>query len=132
MAELIRSFQDLVVWQRSMDLIDDVERIVELLTPHQRWWLGTQMLRAALSIASNIAEGHDAEYPMLYLRRLSDARGSTRELHTQLLVTRRRKNVAPKETEIALRYTDEIGRMLRSLSNRIRARSRRERNSPNS
>jgi four helix bundle protein len=122
MAKRIRSFQDLVVWQRSMELIDEVERIVDLLTPQQRAWLGTQMLRAALSIASNIAEGHDAEYTMLYLRRLSDARGSTREVHTQLLVSRRRKNVPPTETETALRYADEIGRMLRALSKQVRAR----------
>jgi four helix bundle protein len=120
MTKPIRSFEDLIVWRRSMDLVDEVERIVQLLTPFQRSWLGMQMLRAALSVASNIAEGHDAEYTALYLRRLSDARGSLREVRAQLMVARRRKNVGPGETDAALSETHEIGRMLYALAKAVR------------
>jgi four helix bundle protein len=126
MSKVIQSYRDLLVWQRSLELIDEVERVVESLTPFQRSWLGLQMLRAALSIASNIAEGHDAEYTPLYLRRLADARGSTREVQAQLLVVRSRKNVRPNATDLALGFTDEIGRMLRSLSRKVRASTNRE------
>ena len=121
MPKPIQSYRDLVVWQKAMQLVDEVERLVELLTPFQRWWLGMQVLRAALSVASNIAEGHDAEYTQLYLRRLADARGSTRECETQVLAIGRRKNVQAHETDLALDLTDEIGRMLRSLSAKLRA-----------
>jgi four helix bundle protein len=124
MSESLRSYRDLVVWQKAMCLVDEIDRIVELLMPFQRWWLGIEMLRTALSIASNIAEGHDADHLGLYLRRLADAKGSTRELETQVLVARRRKNVGAHETDVALGLTDEIGRMLRSLGRRLQASSK--------
>src|SRR5437764_15463784 len=106
-----------------MDLVDEVEDIVARLTSFQRWWIGLQMLRAALSIASNIAEGHDDEHTRVYLRRLADAKGSTRETETQLLVLKRRqpRNGLGSEIDSALQLTDEIGRMLRTLSSRLRS-----------
>jgi four helix bundle protein len=123
MSAPVRSYRDLVVWQKAMDLVDRVEGIVARLTSFQRWWLGLQMLRAALSIASNIAEGHDDEHTRVYLRRLADAKGSTRETETQLLVLKRRQsiNALGAELDSALQLTDEIGRMLRSLSARVRS-----------
>src|SRR5689334_16216499 len=118
-----KSYRDLIVWQRAVELIDEIDAIVERLTPLQRFWLGGQIYRAALSISSNIAEGHDHEYSAVYLRRLADAKGSTREVESQLLVIQRRKNMAPNETKTALAMIDEIGRMLRSLAWRVRART---------
>ena len=111
-----------------MQLIEEIDRIVEHLTPYQRWWIGIQIHRAALSIASNIAEGHDHDYRTVYLRHLADAKGSTREVETQLLVISRQKNVVATETEVALGLVDEIGRMLRSLTWKVRA-SRLEKDS---
>jgi four helix bundle protein len=121
-----QSYRDLIVWQRAVDLIDEIDAIIERLTPLQRFWLGGQIYRAALSISSNIAEGHDHDYSAVYLRRLADAKGSTREVESQLLVIQRRKNMAPNETKTALAMTDEIGRMLRSLTRRVRARAQSE------
>jgi four helix bundle protein len=123
MSGAIRSYRDLVVWQKAMDLIDQVDCIVARLAVYQRWWIGQQMLRAALSIASNIAEGHDDEHTRVYLRRLADAKGSTRETETQLLVLKRRQSLSGLGAEIdsALELTSEVGRMLRSLSARVRS-----------
>lgn len=120
------SYRDLIVWQKAVELIDEIDRIVERLTPHQRFWIGGQIYRAALSISSNIAEGHDHEYSAVYLRRLADAKGSTREVESQLLVIQRRKNMGPDETKTALAMIDEIGRMLRSLTARVRAWTRNQ------
>jgi four helix bundle protein len=125
MSNPIRSYRDLLVWQKAMNLIDRVDRIVEQLTPFQRNWIGLQMLRAALSIASNIAEGHDAESSKMYLRRLEDSKGSAREVETQLLVVRRRRNVQEEDVIASLAEIDEIGRMLRSLAKSIRMSGRR-------
>jgi four helix bundle protein len=85
--------------------------------------IGMQLHRAALSIVSNIAEGHDADYLRVYLRSLSDANGSTREAEAQILVIRRRKYVPENETNTALELVDEIGRMLRALSMQLRAKA---------
>ena len=121
-----KSYRELIVWQKAVELIDEIDRIVERLTPLQRFWIGGQIYRAALSISSNIAEGHDHDYSAVYLRRLADAKGSTRETESQLLVIQRRKNMGPNETRAALAMTDEIGRMLRSLTCRVRARTRKQ------
>ena len=120
-----KSYRDLIVWQRAVELIDEIGAIMERLTPLQRFWLGGQIYRAALSISSNIAEGHDHEYSAVYLRRLADAKGSTREVESQLLVIQRRKNIGSQQIKTALAMTDEIGRMLRSLTCRVRARMNR-------
>jgi four helix bundle protein len=88
---IIRSYRDLLVWQKSMELIDIIDDIVHGFTPYQRFWLGGQMDRAALSIACNIAEGHGSDYRRVYLRQLSDAKGSCTEVETQTLVTARRR-----------------------------------------
>jgi four helix bundle protein len=97
---------------------------MERLTPLQRFWIGGQIYRAALSISSNIAEGHDHDYSAVYLRRLADAKGSTREVESQLLVIQRRKHIGANETKTALAMVDEIGRILRSLTSRVRRSAR--------
>jgi four helix bundle protein len=119
-----KSYRDLLVWQKAIELIDEIDRIFERLTPFQRFWIGGQIYRAAISISSNIAEGYDHDYSAIYLRRLADAKGSTRETESQLLVIQRRKNMGPNETKTALAMVDEIGRMLRSLSARVRESKR--------
>jgi len=116
----INSYRDLVVWQRAMDLIDVVDDIVLGFTSYQRFWLGGQMNRAALSIACNIAEGHGSDYRRVYLRQLSDAKGSCTEVETQTLVTARRRYAPQEQTNRSLELCDEVGRMLRSLSRNVR------------
>jgi four helix bundle protein len=124
MADTVRSYRDLIVWQRSMELFDLIDEIVESLTPYRRFWLGSQMHRAALSIISNIADGHGADYRGVYLRRLSDAKSSTTELETQLLVVARRRYASDAPTLKALERVDEVGRMLRGLSRSLRRGAR--------
>src|SRR5690242_13375717 len=117
---IIRSYRDLVVWQKSMDLIDLVDDVVLGFTGYQRFWLGGQMNRAALSIACNIAEGHGSDFRGVYLRQLSDAKASCTELETQTLVTARRGFAPARQTDDCLRRCDEVGRMLRILSRNVR------------
>ena len=120
MPNSIRSYRDLIVWQRSMELFDLIDVMVEGFSAYRRYWLGGQMHRAALSIISNIADGHGADYRGVYLRRLSDAKSSTTELETQLLVVSRRSYAPTGDTRHALHVVDEVGRMLRSLSRSVR------------
>jgi four helix bundle protein len=117
---IVKIYRDLIVWQKSMDLIDVVDDIVFCFTPYQKFWLGGQMHRAALSIACNIAEGHGSDYRGVYLRQLSDAKASCTELETQTLVTARRRFTPEAQTNRSLALCDEVGRMLRSLSRNVR------------
>ena len=130
MSKTIRSYRDLLVWQKGMELIDEVDSIIEELDSFRKWSIGMQMYRAAVSIVLNIAEGHDHDYSGVYLRNLSDARGSTREVECAMLVIRRRKYLPDAKLLTAFKLLDEIGPMLRSLRQRIRVSAARSRPQP--
>src|SRR5262245_28277605 len=85
----IRSYRDLRVWQMAMDLTVQVYQITESFPTYERFGLTAQLRRAAVSIASNIAEGHGRSTRGEYLQHISIARGSTMEVEVQLLVGER-------------------------------------------
>ena len=118
----IRSYRDLIVWQKSMLFIDEVDAVVESLSPYHHGWIGMQLHRAALSVASNISEGHTSDYRPVFLRHLSNAKSSLAEAETQLLVLQRRQYPRMVDPEKALAFASEIGLMLRALSTRLRSR----------
>jgi four helix bundle protein len=121
MAQPIETYRDLRVWQKGLQLIDEIDGLVSKLNSFQRWSIGMQMYRAALSIVLNIAEGHDHDYTRVYLHRLADARGSVREVQASILVIRHGNYLPDSSTEASLELLDGIGRMLRSLRTRVRA-----------
>ena len=84
--------------------------------------LTNQLRRCAVSIASNIAEGHGRGQTGEYLRFLAVARGSLAELETQLEIVSRIGYLHEEETRSLLDVADEVNRMLAGLSKRLRAR----------
>lgn len=80
---MINSFKDLIVWQKSMDLVESIYRITEKLPSKEQFGLISQMRRAAVSIPSNIAEGYGRQSKGSYTQFLSISRGSLLELETQ-------------------------------------------------
>jgi four helix bundle protein len=87
------------------------------------------MRRAALSVASNIAEGHGRDHLRDYLRHLSIAKGSLAELETQLLTARAITGLPPAEIDQLLALCDEISRMLNVLSRKLQLKLPAERRS---
>ena len=81
---LSKSFRDLRVWQAAMDLVEQVYTLTQMFPKQEMYGLASQMQRAAVSIPSNIAEGHTRAYSKEYLHHLSIARASLAELQTQL------------------------------------------------
>jgi four helix bundle protein len=79
-------FKNLKVWQAGMDLVEQVYRLTEGFPKHELYGLAGQMQRAAISVPSNIAEGHARDTKQEYWRGLVCARGSMAELETQLLI----------------------------------------------
>ena len=118
MPSTIRSYRDLVVWQKAMDLACEVPAIVAGLPWEERSSLGNQIQRAAISIPANIAEGHGRRTRRDYARYVSIARGSLRELETLLLLVARR-NFAEESVTRALAIAEEVGRMLTVLRERL-------------
>lgn len=82
----IKSFRDLIAWQRAMGLCKAVYDLSTGFPDSERFGLTAQIRRAAVSIPSNIAEGYGRNRKMDYLRFLDMARGSLCEVETQLLL----------------------------------------------
>lgn len=80
----MNSYKDLLVWQKAMDLVDEVYRLVRQLPGDEKYALGDQLRRAAVSVPSNIAEGFGRESVKDYVHFLTIARGSLYEVSTQL------------------------------------------------
>jgi len=89
MKEPIRSYRDLVVWQKAIDLADLVYEITDRFPSHERFGLSFQSRRAAVSIPSNIAEG-TRHRTAGYLCRVVIALGEHAELETQMIIGDRR------------------------------------------
>lgn len=82
----IQSYKDLIVWRKAMELTRETYSITKQLPKSENYILTSQMLRAAISIASNIAEGYKRKHKAEYLHFLSMSDGSAAELETQLLI----------------------------------------------
>ena len=80
----IRTFRDLIAWQKSMELVKAIYRFTVQMPESERFGLTNQMRRAAVSIPSNIAEGYARQSTADYIKFLRTARGSLAELMTQV------------------------------------------------
>ena len=84
----INSYKDLIVWQKSMTLVKEIYRVTKLMPKTEAYILVSQMLRASISIVSNIAEGYKRNHRNEYKQFLGIANGSAGELETQILVAK--------------------------------------------
>src|SRR4051794_24684844 len=84
MGGVINSFRDLRVWQAGMDLVEEVYRATDAFPRTETYGLATQLQRAAVSVPSNIAEGHTRAYTKDYLHHVAIAHGSLAEVQTQI------------------------------------------------
>lgn len=118
----VRSYRDLTVWQTAMAIATEVYRLTENFPKRETYGLVSQMRRAAVSIVSNIAEGHARESTKEYLHHVSFARGSLAELETQTLLSVELGYATQEGTGAVLKACDELGRMLRTLQDSLRRR----------
>jgi len=83
-----RSYKDLVVWQRSIEVVIEIYKVTRLFPKSELYGLSSQMRRAAVAIPSNIAEGYSRASRAEYMRFLQIAYSSAAELETQLLIAK--------------------------------------------
>ena len=113
------NFKELIAWKKAMELTIEVYKLIKLLPIEERFALADQMRRAAVSIPSNIAEGHSRTSTKEYLHFLSIARGSKSELETQLYICVELNYLNRSFIEKSLLLIDEIGRLTFSYINEI-------------
>jgi four helix bundle protein len=116
---MVKSYSDLKVWEKAMDLVIESYRVSRLLPKPEMFGLTTQIQRAAVSIPANIAEGHGREHSGDYLRHLSIARGSLMELETHMLIITR-LYISMDEVKRALEMAREVDRMLSGLTKKLK------------
>jgi len=110
-----------------MDLVIEAYGLTKRFPGEERYALAQQLRRAAVSVPSNIAEGHGRKHLGDYVRHVSIARGSLMEMETQLLIAGRMGYISNGEEERVIAQTSEVGRMLsgllRALTKRYRTAS---------
>jgi four helix bundle protein len=118
-----KNYQDLIAWQRAMELVEAVYRESVALPVEERYGLTSQMRRAAVSIPSNIAEGQGRSTDGEFLNHLSVAHGSVRELETHILLAGRLQFLEQSAVSKTLNIAAEVGRLVTALANELRRRS---------
>lgn len=114
----IKSYKDLIVWQKGYELVKQVYKITAKLPQTEIFGLQSQMRRSAVSIISNIAEGSSRKTRKDYCQFMHIAYGSTSELETQLSLC---KDLYAIPIEKELELITEISKMLRTIINKLEA-----------
>lgn len=118
----LRSYKDLLVWQKGMDLLVEVYAITKKYPAEERLGLAAHTRRTAVSIPSNIAEGSARHSKAEFARYTDIAYGSVAELETQLIAARRLKFLLRAESAVFDLLADEE-RMLAALRRGLRRQS---------
>lgn len=115
----VRSYKDLIVWQKAMDLVELVYHLTKLFPKDEQYGLSNQLRRAAVSIPSNIAEGQARNSTAEFRNFLSIARGSLAELETQLLIAERLNYIEQEKLAGLMNIQTEINKMINALMNKL-------------
>ncbi|MGV3492627.1 MAG: four helix bundle protein [Ramlibacter sp.] len=118
----VKSYKDLVVWQKAMDMTSLVYRVTAELPADERFGLISQARRAAVSVPANLAEGHRRSSTKDYLRFVSIAAGSLAELETLVELAVRLYSIQSSFLEELVSSQEEVGRMIRGLQQRLEER----------
>jgi four helix bundle protein len=116
---MAQSFRELVVWQRAIDLTTLLYKLTQQFPREEMYGLTSQLRRAGISVASNIAEGYGRGSRGEYHNFLGMARGSTLEIQTQLVIARGLGFGNKNEISRAEELVDETSKMLWAIAHKI-------------
>lgn len=115
----IKDYKDLQIWQKGIDIVDEIYSATDGFPKSELYGLTNQMRRASVSIPSNIAEGFARSYQKEYRRFLFVSLGSCAELDTQLIIANRRGYIEGKQTEQLADKINHASRMISSLISKL-------------
>ena len=122
-SEEVKSYKDLLVWTKSLALIKSVYRETKIFPKDEVWALTSQIKRAVISVASNIAEGSSKRSTREFIRFLNISYGSLSELEEQLIIANELEFLPNEKRSLLTEQCSEIGKMLngliRSLTNKL-------------
>ena len=123
--KVMRPHEKLDVWKKSIGMVTAVYEATKTFPSDERFGLVSQIRRAGVSIAANIAEGAARQSDKEFCQFLSIAQGSASELETELLISRNLGYVGAEEYERLISEVNTIARMMIGLSKTIRSRTPR-------
>ncbi len=115
----VRGYRDLKVWKLGIEIADFTYRITEFFPRREEYGLASHMRRTAVSIPSNIAEGHSRQHTREYRQHCFISLGSCAELETQLVIAERRGLVPEAASSDLAEQLDHESRMLRNLTRNL-------------
>lgn len=121
----IKSYEDLVVWQKAMGLVIEAYRATSQFPREEMYGLTSQLRRSAVSIPSNIAEGQGRATKGEFVQFLAHARGSLYELKTQALIAKELGYLSPDCESRLISQADQVGRILNGLLRSLGLASRK-------
>lgn len=121
-------YTELKVWQKSMDMVEEVYRVTLKIPDGEKFGLISQIRRAAVSVPSNIAEGYARISTKEYINFLAIARGSNAEITTQLLICKRLGYLSDLDILTAMSLLDEIGKMISAIISKLGTKHCKESN----
>ena len=125
MADGVMGYRDLLVWRKALDWAEAIYEATSHWPRDERFGLISQIRRAAVSVASNIAEGAARRSTGEFMQFLGMSRGSLAEAETQLLLAERLGYLPGSDAAALLGAADEISRMLVALNISLKAKQAR-------
>jgi four helix bundle protein len=125
MEQDVRSYRDLIVWHRSIELCIAIYEFTRAFPKEEMFGLRSQLQRAAVSIPSNIAEGSGRRSSGEFVQFLGTGRGSNNEVQTQLSIADRLGFGNAEVRFTCERLSNEVERMLNSLITSVKTRKNR-------
>ena len=119
MEEKIKSFKDLKIWQKGIEIVTDIYTLTKKFPKEELFSLTSQLRRSAISIPSNIAEGFKRFHNKEYKQFLFITLGSCAELETQIIIAKELKYIDENEEVKLVEKLDHICRMTSSLIKKL-------------
>jgi len=115
----IKSFRDLHIWHKGIELVKDIYKETQNFPKQEIYGLTNQIRRAAISIPSNIAEGHIRQHRTEFRQFLSVALGSLAELETQVVISRELNYISTEKSQNLIEQMGSLGKMIRGLIKKL-------------
>ncbi|MES2836220.1 MAG: four helix bundle protein [Bacteroidota bacterium] len=115
MNEKIKTYRDLIVWQKSVAFVTSVYTTTKLFPQEEKFGIVSQLNRASVSIPSNIAEGYGRESSKNYLQFLKIARGSLMETETLIEISKNLNFINELTYNSMTNDLNEISKILQGL-----------------
>lgn len=116
---ILHSYKDLIVWQKSMDLVCEIYKCTDHFPREEVFGLTSQMRRASISIPSNIAEGRRRGTKRDFLQFLRIAYSSGAELETQIIISKQLSHTKHVNFKLAETFLLEVMKMLNTMISKL-------------